>query len=68
MKDPKTSVRVVIKNDMKYSLKNALLMRAFGDVLQLRYTESLREKEGGTYGADLEVLFLKNRHNLHQYL
>ena len=51
MKDPKTSVRVVIKNDMKYSLKNALLMRAFGDVLQLRYTEALREKEGGTYGA-----------------
>ena len=51
MKDPKTSVRVVIKNDMKYSLKNAILMRAMGDVLQLRYTESLREKEGGTYGA-----------------
>jgi zinc protease len=51
MKDPKTSVRVVVKNDMKYSLKNAILMRALGDVLQLRYTESLREKEGGTYGA-----------------
>ena len=26
-------------------------MRAIGDVLQLRYTESLREEEGGTYGA-----------------
>lgn len=51
MKDPKTSVRVVIKNDMEYSLKNAILMRAMGDVLQLRYTESLREEEGGTYGA-----------------
>jgi zinc protease len=51
MKDPKTSVRVEIKNDMKYSLKNAILMRAMGDVLQLRYTESLREEEGGTYGA-----------------
>jgi len=51
MKDPKTSVRVVIKNDMKYSLKNSILMRAMGDVLQLRYTESLREEEGGTYGA-----------------
>jgi len=51
MKDPKTSVRVMIKNNMKYSLKNAILMRAMGDVLQLRYTESLREKEGGTYGA-----------------
>ena len=51
MEDPKTSVRVVIKNDMKHSLKNGLLMRALGDVLQLRYTESLREEEGGTYGA-----------------
>lgn len=51
MKDPKTNVRVVIKNDMKYSLKNSILMRALGDILQLRYTESLREEEGGTYGA-----------------
>jgi zinc protease len=51
MKDPKTNVRVVVKNDMKYSLKNSILMRAIGDVLQLRYTESLREEEGGTYGA-----------------
>ncbi len=51
MEDPKTSVRVVVKNEMEYSLKNALLMRALGDILQLRYTESLREEEGGTYGA-----------------
>ena len=51
MEDPKTSVRFVVKNEMKYSLKNALLMRALGDILQLRYTESLREEEGGTYGA-----------------
>ncbi|WP_026775546.1 pitrilysin family protein [Polaribacter sp. Hel_I_88] len=51
MKDPKTNVRLVIKNDMEYSLKNSILMRAIGDILQLRYTESLREEEGGTYGA-----------------
>tara|TARA_R110001606_G_scaffold242551_1_gene390457 strand:- start:126 stop:2930 length:2805 start_codon:yes stop_codon:yes gene_type:complete len=51
MKDPKTNVRVVIKNDIEYSLKNSILMRAIGDILQLRYTESLREEEGGTYGA-----------------
>jgi zinc protease len=51
MKDPKTNVRVVVKNDMEYSLKNSILMRAIGDILQLRYTESLREEEGGTYGA-----------------
>ena len=51
MEDPKTSVRVSVKNDMKYTLKNVYLMRALGDILQLRYTESLREEEGGTYGA-----------------
>ena len=51
MEDPKTSVRFVVKNEMEYSLKNALLMRALGDILQLRYTASLREEEGGTYGA-----------------
>jgi zinc protease len=51
MEDPKSSVRISYKNDMKYSLKNALISKALGDILQLRYTETLREEEGGTYGA-----------------
>lgn len=51
MENPKTSVRVAYKNDMPYSLKNDYLMDALGSILQLRYTESLREEEGGTYGA-----------------
>lgn len=51
MEDPKTSVRVSVKNDMAYNLKNYYIVKALGDILQLRYTESLREEEGGTYGA-----------------
>ncbi len=51
MEDPKSSVRISYKNDYKYSLKNALIARVFGDMLDLRYTETLREEEGGTYGA-----------------
>jgi len=51
MEDPKTTVNISVKNGMKCNLKNVFLMRALGDILQLRYTESLREKEGGTYGA-----------------
>jgi zinc protease len=51
MEDPKSSVRISYKNDYKYSLKNSLIASALGDVLQLRYTETLREQEGGTYGA-----------------
>ena len=51
MEDPKNSVRIAFKNDMEYNLKDELLMRALGNILQLRYTQSLREEEGGTYGA-----------------
>ena len=51
MEDPKSSVRISYKNDYKYNLKNSLIARALGDILQLRYTETLREQEGGTYGA-----------------
>ena len=51
MEDPKSTVRITYKNDFKYSLKDDLVARALGDILTLRYTETLREQEGGTYGA-----------------
>ncbi len=51
MEDPKSSVRIAFKNEMDFSLKNQFLARTLKDVLQLRLTETLREQEGGTYGA-----------------
>ena len=51
MEDPKASVRITFKNDYKYSLKESLVASALGSILQLRFTETLREEEGGTYGA-----------------
>lgn len=51
MEDPKSSVRIAYRNDMEYSLRNAMLARTLGDILTLRYIETLREEEGGTYGA-----------------
>ena len=51
MEDPKSSVRISYKSEMKHTLKNALIAQTLGDILQLRYTETLREDEGGTYGA-----------------
>lgn len=51
MKDPKGSVRIAYRNDFAYSLRDALLARTLGDILALRYIETLREEEGGTYGA-----------------
>ncbi len=51
MEDPKGTVRIAFKNEMDFSLKNQFLARTLKDILQLRLTETLREQEGGTYGA-----------------
>lgn len=59
MEDPKSTVRITYKNDLEYTLKNALVARTLGDILQLRYMETLREQEGGTYGASAYVFASK---------
>jgi len=51
MANPKSTVNVVLKKKMDYNLKNYFIAKTLGDILQLRYTETLREEEGGTYGA-----------------
>ena len=53
METPKSSVRIRFQEDYAYSQKNRILSAFLGDILTLRYTESLREKEGGTYGAQV---------------
>ncbi|MDR1679436.1 MAG: insulinase family protein [Prevotellaceae bacterium] len=47
----KTSVSLVYTGGMKYSYENSVLANALGNILKLRYTESIREEEGGTYGV-----------------
>jgi len=59
MEDPKSSVRIDYRKEMPYSLKNAMIARTLGAILQLRYTETLREQEGGTYGASAQGRFSK---------
>ncbi|WP_225312610.1 M16 family metallopeptidase [Pseudotamlana haliotis] len=51
MEVPKGKVFIGYKSDFEFSLKNEILAKAIGDVLQLRFTQTLREEEGGTYGA-----------------
>ncbi|MCI9846849.1 M16 family metallopeptidase [Flavobacterium pectinovorum] len=51
MSDPKSSVSICFKKEFTYNLKNQMLASILADMLQLRYDETLREEEGGTYGA-----------------
>jgi len=53
METPKSSVKIQYLADCSYTQKNKILANYLSDILTLRYTESLREKEGGTYGASV---------------
>ena len=51
MQVPKSSCFIAYQNDADYNYENIVLMSAIDHVLGLRYTETIREKEGGTYGV-----------------
>ena len=45
------SNRIAYTGEMKYNLTNKLNMDAIGRILDIRYLESIREREGGSYGV-----------------
>jgi zinc protease len=48
---PKANVNIVINQEMEFTPYNHMVMRVIENILDLRYTESIREEEGGTYGV-----------------
>ena len=51
MATPAATVLVVYSGKAKHNLKNQLLMSLTTQILDIVYTEEIREKEGGTYGV-----------------
>lgn len=51
MSTPKTSVLIDYSGDVKYNLENTILMSSVQNVLDLIYTETIREQEGASYGV-----------------
>ena len=51
METKTASNRIVYSGKMKATLANRLNMGIIGDILGTRYLESIREKEGGSYGV-----------------
>ena len=51
MENPKTTCYMVYNGDMEFTRKNQLTMQALSDVMDIVYTEKIREDEGGTYGV-----------------
>ena len=51
METPKCKVYIAYNALAPYSVENAVLLDAAQYILDMTYTETLREEEGGTYGA-----------------
>ncbi len=52
---PKSTVVVSINNDLEFSPYNRQAMRIIKGILDLRYNETIREEEGGTYGVSTNI-------------
>lgn len=51
LETPKSSVFVLYNGACKYDLKNSILMSMTAQIMDLVYTEKVREEAGGTYGV-----------------
>jgi len=51
MKIKKASNFILYSGSMPYTIKNRTAVTAIGSILSIRYLESIREKEGGSYGV-----------------
>lgn len=60
MTTPKATVYVNFHKEISYSEKNRIYMYMIGQILNKRYMEEIREKEGGTYGVSVRSKFKQN--------
>lgn len=54
METPKTSIYYHYSGPYDYNPKNAMIMSFLSQILRMRYTESIREEKGGTYGVSVQ--------------
>jgi zinc protease len=55
METPKSTVFINLNGEIKYNIFNKIYMGVIAHVLELRYTEKIREKEGGSYGVNVNM-------------
>ncbi|MFC1734419.1 insulinase family protein, partial [candidate division KSB1 bacterium] len=55
MEVPKSTNYVAYTGNYEYTAKNRILLDMIADILDIRYTESIREEQSGTYGVGVWV-------------
>ncbi|HPR32301.1 MAG TPA: insulinase family protein [Prolixibacteraceae bacterium] len=57
---PKANVNILYETDLAYGQKNKLALEVLDGILDLRYTETVREDEGGSYSVNVGTGFRKD--------
>ncbi len=58
MQTPATTVYNLYSGDnLQWNVKNSIMVDLMGDILEIIFTETLREDEGGTYGASVSSAY-----------
>lgn len=58
MHEPSTQVfQTIDDNNINYSVENEVMVSAIGDILDIIFTDTLREEEGGTYSPQAFSMF-----------
>jgi len=55
LETPKANVNIMINQEMDHNPYNQMVLRVIEGILDLRYVESIREEEGGTYGVRIRT-------------
>lgn len=63
MENPKATVYVVYNGEIDYTIENVVYMSVLSDILDIVYTRSIREEEGGTYGVGVQGMVTKRPDN-----
>jgi len=59
LETPKANVNILINQKMSYDPYNQMVLRVIEGILDLRYLESIREDEGGTYSVGIRTSLSK---------
>lgn len=63
LETPKATVITNFSKEMKHSVRNNICNAILKGILDLRYTENIREKEGGTYGVSVGAGSIREPHS-----
>lgn len=51
MQKPKVTIYMTLNGEMEYNYRNQLYIKTLSDLMDIYYTRTIREEEGGTYGV-----------------